>query len=220
MPPKTKSSGYIFILYNGCIKVGFVRTGYLEDGDIETHLESFKEYYGNKVKGRYVKSTTPKEHFEALHETFKEFSEGKCVYKVNTTNLVNGLRDVSGSKTCKTWNVYPGSEDDGGDAEGKEVETDQIKTTKPKASVKVEDDVDDVDDAEEAEEPAKPAPKKVAPKTKVAKVEVDTEKEETKPAKPAPKKATPKAKPTPVEEEEEEEEEKPAPKAKKVVAKK
>jgi len=209
MPPKTKSSGYVFILYNGCIKVGFARAGYLEDGEIESHLESFKEHYGNKVKGRYVKSTTPKEHFEALHEKFTEFSEGECVYKVNTTNLVNGLRDVSGSKTCKTWNVYPGSEEE---AEGeKETEQEQPKT-KAKTTSKVEED----DEAED-EEPVKIVPKKVtkAKTTKSEETEEETPKTTTK-------KAVSKAKVVKVEEEEveEEEEEKPASKSKKVVAKK
>jgi hypothetical protein len=112
MPPKTKqSSGYVFILYGGIIKLGFARIGFIEDGDIETHLELFKDHYGNNLKGRYVKSSSPKEHFETLQEKFKEFTEGKYVYKIFVTNLVNSLRDVSGVKTCKTWNVYPGSEE-------------------------------------------------------------------------------------------------------------
>jgi hypothetical protein len=212
MPPKTKSSGYVFILYNGCIKVGFARTGYLEDGEIETHLETFKEHYGNKVKGRYVKSTTPKEHFEALNEKFTEFSEGECVYKVNTTNLVNGLRDVSGVKIVKTWNVYPGSEEEeaDGDASGKETEQEQ-KTTKGKTSTKEVE----VDEENEDQEPTKPVTKKVASKAKTT---------DEEPPKAAPKKVQPKAKAVKeevAEEEEEEAEEKPAPKVtKKAVAKK
>lgn len=218
MPAKTKTSGYVFILYNGCMKLGTARSGYLEDGDIETHLETFKEHYGNKVKGRYVKSSTPKEHFDALHQKFNEFAEGECVYKVNTTNLVNGLREVTGSKTSKTWNVYPGSEEEAdADASGKETEQEQPKTTKGKVSAKVEAKEDEADEEDE-EEPSKPA-KKTVSKAKSTKSE-DAEEETPKTAT---KKAVPKAKVVKVEVEEEEEadeEEKPAPKPKKVVAKK
>lgn len=216
MPAKVKSSGYVFILYNGCIKLGTARAGYLEDGDIESHLESFKEHYGNKVKGRYVKSSTPKEHFDALHQKFNEFAEGECVYKVNTTNLVNGLREVTSSKTSKTWNVYPGSEEEAdADASGKETEQEQSKTTKGKASAKVDEE------DEENEEPSKPLTKKVASKTKSTKLEEAEEEPKT-----VTKKIVSKAKAKVVEEAEEdaedaeEAEEKPAPKSKKVVAKK
>jgi len=222
MPPKTKSSGYVFILYNGCIKVGFAVTGYLEDGDIETHLETFKEHYGNKLKGRYVKSATPKEHYDNLNEKFNEFAEGGCVYKVNTTNMVNGLRDVSGASSVKTWNVYSGSEEDAdGDASGKETEPEQKTTKKPASKKQVAEVAEEEED--EPEPPKKQVPSKKPASKKQVVEEVEEEEDEPEPPKKqVPPKKTASKKQVVEEVEEEEEEEKPVQKApaKKQVAKK
>ena len=205
MPAKSaKTSGYLYMFYGGIIKLGNIYAGYIEDGDIEEHLETYKQFYGNKVKGRYVKSSAPKDHFDSLTEKFNEFSEGDNVFKVNTTNFVNGLREVSGSKTSKTWNVYPGTEEEGeekNEVEEKEEEKPKKEATKKKATAKkveeeVEEDAEEEAEEEEEEKPKK-APSKKAPAKKATAKKVEEEdkeeeeveeEEEKKPAKKAPAK--------------------------------
>jgi len=211
-----KSTGFIYLLYGGCMKLGFVRTGSIPNGDIEEHLESFKEHYSKAVKGRYVKTQTPDEHLVAFHEALHdhEFSEG--IYEINVTQAVAALREATDVKKVSTWNVFTEEHDDheeGEQAHGSENEQETSSAKKPaskksapaptKKSAKVEvEEVEEEEDGEqeeageeeveeeeeeEEEEVVEVKPKKAsAPK----KTESKPAKEEAKPApKPAAKAA-------------------------------
>lgn len=222
MPKASTSTGYIFILYGGYfIKTGHLRTGFFTGGKIEEQLESFKEHYGNSVKGRWTKSSTPEDHFNALHEVLKEHSDGKGIYDTNVSQAVTALRDVTGATQIKTWNVYSGTNDEEEKGQNSDDVEEKKSTKKTKKAVKVEtdeeaedeaeddaeddaendaeDDAEDDDEDDAEEKPAKKTttkktnltPVKKTPAKKATKKDEKDEKDDVEESKPA-KKAAPK----------------------------
>jgi hypothetical protein len=156
---KSKSTGYLYLVYGGCMKLGWSRLDFLAEGDIEEHLEEFKEHYSSTVKGRYVKSQTPEQHYDEMCESLKDFHASGHLYEINVTQAVAALKEATGSEQAKTWNVND-TKIDGADDEKQTVsksqstkETSESKAkTQPAKQVKKATKVEVEEEEEEEEE--------------------------------------------------------------------
>jgi len=223
---------YAFVLYGGVIKAGYT---YVEtsaqhpeaEQDGEILFDSYKKYFGNDLKGRYVKCQKPLEEItnniaEALSE--HKYEESENLYKYNSSDVVTVFKEVTGAKQCSTMGVYQTTEEPKEKPAKKVVESAPEKAAGKTPAKQTKNQVEEEEGEEEQEIQAKPAPKKAAGKTPAKQTKNQVEEEEGEEeqeiqAKPAPKKAAGKtpAKQTKnqVEEEGEEEREiqaKPAPK--------
>jgi len=100
-----QNNEYVYLLYGGCMKLGYIRFGSTTD-DIDTHLEQFKEHYGDEVKARFVKVTESATHLDSILQKHHENAYHGYIFEINVTQGVTALRDATGAKNIKTWNVY------------------------------------------------------------------------------------------------------------------
>ena len=215
---------YAFVLYNGfitrgCTFVTVSSTHPESEVDGEIIFDSYKQYYSDDVKGRYVKSV------KSIDEIVQELSEKleNVVYtkdsiflcRSNVTDVVKVLKEVTGAKQCSTMGVYATDDQETEEKAttakkvspktakaDEEVEDEESKTKKvaPKKIVaKKTKDVEQEEEQVEEDKPAKKVIAKPAAKPKVvAKPKVETEDEEGEQeieAKPAPKKTVAKSAP-------------------------
>jgi len=206
---------YAFVLYNGfitrgCTFVTVSSTHPESEVDGEIVFDSYKQYYSDDVKGRYVKSV------KSIDEIVQELSEKleNVVYtkdsiflcRSNVTDVVKVLKEVTGAKQCSTMGVYATDEQETEEKAtakkvspktakaDEEVEDEESKTKKVAPKKIVSKKTKDVEQEEEQVEEDKPAKKVIAKaptKPKVVtkpKVESEEEGEQEIEAKPAPKK--------------------------------
>lgn len=204
---------YAFVLYGGVIKAGYT---YVEtsaqhpeaEQDGEILFDSYKKYFGNDLKGRYVKCQKPLEEItnsiaEALSE--HKYEESENLYKYNASDVVKVFKEVTGAKQCSTMGVYETTEEPEEKPAKKVVESAPKKAAGKTPAKQTKNQVEEEGEGEEEQEiQAKPAPKKAAGKTPAkqtknqVQVEEEGEEEQEIQAKPAPKKPAGKtpAKPT------------------------
>ena len=195
---------YAFVLYNGFITRGCTYVKVTSAHPEADEFETYKQYYSDDVKGRYVKCQKSIDDIvEGLTEklanvVFTEEEEKTFLCKSNVTDVVKVLKEVTGAKQCSTMGVF----------ETTEQETEEAKPAPKVVTKKVATKKQEVVEEEEEEEEQEIKPtvnkKPAAKATVVAKTAT----------KPVAKKPAAKA----VEEEEEEEPEVEV-KPKKVVAK-
>ena len=136
---------YAFVLYGGVIKAGYT---YVEtsaqhpeaEQDGENLFDSYKKYFGNDLKGRYVKCQKPLEEItngiaDALSE--HKYEESENLYKYNASDVVKVFKEVTGAKQCSTMGVYETTEEP------------EVKPT-PAKKVAAKKAVSNTEDAEEA----------------------------------------------------------------------
>lgn len=195
---------YAFVLYNGFITRGctFVTVSSTHpetEVDGEIVFDSYKQYYSDDVKGRYVKSVKSiDEIVEGLSEKLENVVYTKdsiFLCRSNVTDVVKVLKEVTGAKQCSTMGVYGTDEQETEEKSttkkvlpktakaDEEVEDEESKTKKvaPKKTVPKKTTTKDVEQEEEQVEQDKPV-KKVAAKSvakpKPSKPKVETEDEE------------------------------------------
>jgi hypothetical protein len=163
---------YAFVLYGGVIKAGYT---YVEtsaqhpeaEQDGEILFDSYKKYFGNDLKGRYVKCQKPLEEItnsiaEALSE--HKYEESENLYKYNASDVVKVFKEVTGAKQCSTMGVYETTEEPEEKPAKKVVESAPKKAAGKTPAKQTKNQVEE-EGEEEQEIQAKPAPKKPAGKT-------------------------------------------------------
>jgi hypothetical protein len=205
---------YAYVLYGGIIKAGhtYVDTSSQHpeaEQDGESLFDSYKKYFGNDLKGRYVKCQKSLDEIsEGINEALvdSKYEDSDYIYKKNVSDVVATLKEVTGAKQASTMGVYETAEAEEPKVEaktpaakkvvakkavteeqeeGEEVKV--VKTAKAKVATKAkpkQEEVEEEQEEEEAKVVAKPATKKAAskPATKPASkkaVQVEEGEEET-----------------------------------------
>ena len=140
---KTKSGSLGFVYGGKCLKQGWLRF-FVADSDVKDAFEGFKQHYGPYIKGRYVECENAPDSYKRLQTKLKSENVPSfgdlCELAVATGSSF--MKEVTGCKKAKLWNVVSGPvDDDGGDGDG-------------------DADADDAEEKTETKEPAKKTAKK------------------------------------------------------------
>ena len=166
---KVKVAPYYCFALNG----GIIKTGYCLIGHGFTHpeseLEKYKLYYGNDLKGYYIKTKiSPDIIGKKFTEKFKKTQITDIITKTFITETKKIIKEIAEGSKFTTMNVFAKKEGDTEDAE----------------------DGDDADDADDAEESEAEEEEEIVVKTKKStKENKKVEKAEKKTEKKADKKA-------------------------------
>jgi hypothetical protein len=180
MPPKkaqpvVSTSGFLYCMYSGLLKQTAARVGSTSTDPTVDELPQFKEYYGAQVKGRYVKSKNVQADFAALKTKLEDkLYSGSLYHDINISELVLFMKEVTGSKTCSTYNVQaekPEEEEASAEAEAKEAGADE--------NADLEEEIAIADPKPKTKPPTKKAPvKKPTVKEEIIEEEEAVEEEE------------------------------------------
>lgn len=191
MTSKGKSKhGYVYALYGGCMKLGFVRYGATDNEDPEDEFEKFKDVYGLDIKARYIKVVgLSTDAFKKLIDHLKTVDgihNYGNIYELNIKRAVTEMKTVCNVKKAHTWGLDNNDDDDEDDAAAtsneptkastqKKADDKQVKKTVVKGSAAKEIDTeepedDEDEDAEDAEDDTHAKTTKNTKSVKVASV--------------------------------------------------
>jgi hypothetical protein len=138
-------------------------------------FEAFKEYFGCDLKGRYVKCQMSLDELaqgvaDALINV-KYSEDSDYLYKLNVTEVVKTLKEVTGAKQCSTMGVYEHTPAVVQEEEETEDSKPVPKSAPKKAPVKKttgksvkeeQEEQEEQEEEEQEEEPVKPVAKSAA----------------------------------------------------------
>ncbi len=160
---------YAYAFYGGIIKSGISVVKVTHDHP-ELDYDKFKLFYGDGLKGRWVKCARPIETVQALvNEKLTQYKITDMLYRLDTVEISKILKEATDASKCSTIGVYNTKKEDGDESDDDKNEKKETKKAK-----------DESDDDEEETKPKKET--KAKKETKKAKEESDDE-EETKPKK-------------------------------------
>ncbi len=204
MPKDTKSkktTNYYGCVYGGVMKQGYVYF-FQTTEDPDEYFAQFKDYYGNKVRGRFVKASDDEDYLEKIADKLSDHQVHGKLYEVSVDTASKTLKELTGAKKASLLGDDETHAEEGAKSEAEE-------TTKESKKVKVPAK------ASKKEEPEEPETKKSAKSNKAKKVESDDEDEEVDTKKSAKSKKAKKVEsdeePSEAESEEESEDEEEAP---------
>jgi hypothetical protein len=163
---------YAFALYGGVMTKGYTWVSFTDKHPEVDVFDGFKLYYGNDLKGAYIKCQKPldglKEEVLKELEQYKYSDDNEHLHKRNITEVKKVFKQVSGAKSAHVLGDSGKSQEDEQEGEEQEEKVVQPKTKPaPKTTTKkvVEVEVEE----EEAEEEEQQVQVKVKGKTVPAK---------------------------------------------------
>ncbi len=145
--------------YYGCVYGGVMKQGYVyffsTTEDPEDYFNQFKDYYGNKVRGRFVKAADDEDYLEKVQDKLSEHQVFEKLYEVSVDTASKTLKELTGAKKTSLLGEDESNQDD--------EKTAKTETDKKSKSKKASQDDDDDDDEVES--------KKVKVSSKSKKVE-------------------------------------------------
>lgn len=148
--------------YYGCVYGGIMKQGYVSffstTEDPEEHFSQFKNWYGSKVRGRYVKTSDEDDCLEKLGDKLKDHNVHGQIYEVSVDTASKTLKELTGAKKTSLLgeDEVQHDEEKGGKSEDEEksskVKSSSKKVTSSKSSKKSKaSDSDDESDEEKEE---------------------------------------------------------------------
>jgi len=130
---------YVYALYGGCMKQGFVRYGATDNESPEDEFEKFKDVYGRDVKARYIKvsgqSTDALKRVINHLQTRDGIHDHGLLYELNISRAVTEMKTACNVKKAHTWGLDENHEDDNPDDETPVTVHVEDKTKKAAAEV-------------------------------------------------------------------------------------
>ena len=139
MSSKTKSKKSSTTHYYGCVYGGIMKQGYVSffstTEDPEEHFVQFKDWYGSKVRGRFVKASDEDDYLEKLEEKLNDHHVHGKIYEVSVDTASKTLKELTGAKkTSLLGEDETHHDEDKGAKSEAEHDEDEKKATKVKAS--------------------------------------------------------------------------------------
>ena len=99
MSSKSKSKKSSTTHYYGCIYGGIMKQGYVSffstTDDPEEHFVQYKDWYGNKVRGRYVKASDDEDYLEKVEEKLTEQHVYNKIYEISIDTAAKTLKELT-----------------------------------------------------------------------------------------------------------------------------
>ncbi len=172
MPKDTKTkktTNYYGCVYGGVMKQGYVYF-FQTTEDPDEYFAQFKDYYGSKVRGRFVKVSDDEEYMEKIQDKLSEQQVHGKLYEVSVDTASKTLKELTGAKKASLLgDDETQAADDGAKSEAEDT---PAKETKESKKVKVQAKPSKKEEAEESEK------KSAKSKKQTKKVESESEDEE------------------------------------------
>ena len=173
MSSKSKSTKKSTVHYYGCVYGGVMKQGYVyffkTTDDPDEYFSQFQSYYGNKVRGRFVKASDEEDYLEKVQEKLSDHQVHGTLYEVSVDTASKTLKELTGAKkTSLLGEDEHAAEDKGAKSEAEDEAPKEDKKVKVKASKKEETVVEE----------AKPAKAKAVSSKKAKAVESEAEESE------------------------------------------
>lgn len=97
-----KNEGYVGILYDGRLKMRTVKLFWCESNVEDVYNHYRDEYYGKDVICKYLKCEYPDKVFNGVDMDLREHVDGKNLYVVNQSTIIDTLKKISNVKTIET----------------------------------------------------------------------------------------------------------------------
>ncbi len=199
MSSKTKSKKSSTTNYYGCVYGGIMKQGYVcffsTTEDPEEYFTQFKDWYGSKVRGRFVKTSEEEDYLEKVEDKLKDHHIFGKIYEVSVDTASKTLKELTGAKKTSLLGEDESThdEDKGAKSEAEHDEDEKKVKAKPtKASKKEEEPV--VEKSTSKKEDKKEDKKVVAKSSKKAKT-VESEDESSDDEQPSEAESEPEEKP-------------------------
>lgn len=102
MSSKSKSKKNSTTHYYGCVYGGIMKQGYVSffstTEDPEEYFVQYKDWYGHKVRGRYVKASDEEDYLEKVEEKLNEQHVYNKIYEVSVDTASKTLKELTGAK--------------------------------------------------------------------------------------------------------------------------
>lgn len=197
MSKKVEKSGFVCLVYGGCMKQNFVRY-FATDDTPEEEFEKYKEHYGSDIRGRYVKVTGSSQ--DCLNKLKTELGKRNVdnsfgnIFEIHPAPGVKVMKEITGAKKASMW----GNDQEGSDEEQQKDKTEEKPkpATQKKVVVKSKKEPEEIENSEEPsdaedqqdEEPAKKSESK--PRSEPKKTAKETTKKPDSSSRSEPKKET------------------------------
>lgn len=136
MSNKTKSKKNSTTHYYGCVYGGIMKQGFVSffstTEDPEEHFVQYKDWYGHKVRGRYVKVSDEEDYLEKLEEKLNEQHVYNKIYEVSVDTASKTLKELTGSKKTSLLGEEDGNKNNADNDDGEKKI--KVKTSKSKKS--------------------------------------------------------------------------------------
>jgi hypothetical protein len=145
MSSKTKSKKSSTTHYYGCVYGGIMKQGYVcffsTTEDPEEYFLQFKDWYGSKVRGRFVKASDEEDYLEKLEEKLEDHNVHGKIYEVSVDTASKTLKELTGAKKTSLLGEDESHHDEDKGAKSEvEHDEDEKKATKVKASKSKKDE--------------------------------------------------------------------------------
>ncbi|AYV78554.1 MAG: hypothetical protein Edafosvirus18_3 [Edafosvirus sp.] len=156
MPKDKKNVAHLCMIYGGLMKHSHTRV-FQTDKDPAEFMMEYTSHYGDGIKGRFVKTSEPEDHFNALTKKMKGtlVPESDHVYACKANTLTKMMKEIAGASTAHKWKANKGGKDDSEDEEdeedndkGKKKDAKADKASNKKGKAKDEDEDEDEDKEE------------------------------------------------------------------------
>jgi hypothetical protein len=159
MSSKSKSTKKSSVQYYGCVYGGVMKQGYVyffkTTDDPDEYFSQFQSYYGNKVRGRYVKVADEEDYLEKLEEKLSDHKVHGSLYEVSVDTASKTLKELTGAKKTSLL-----GEDDHAEEKAAKTEADDEGTTEKKVKAKSKKEETPKETQKEEAKPAKASSKK------------------------------------------------------------
>lgn len=200
MSSKSKSTKKSSVQYYGCVYGGVMKQGYVyffkTTDDPDEYFAQFQSYYGNKVRGRFVKVADEEDYLEKLEEKLSDHQVHGSLYEVSVDTASKTLKELTGAKKTSLLGEDEHVEEKGAKSEAEEEapkEEKKVKAkskkeeAKPKASSKkskaVESEAEDSEDEQPSEAESEPESEEEVKETKKPAKAVKESSDKSKPKK-------------------------------------
>ena len=205
MSSKSKSTKKSSVQYYGCVYGGVMKQGYVyffkTTDDPDEYFAQFQSYYGNKVRGRFVKVADEEDYLEKLEEKLSDHQVHGSLYEVSVDTASKTLKELTGAKKTSLLGEDEHVEEKGAKSEAEEEapkEEKKVKAkskkeetpkeeAKPKASSKkskaVESEAEDSEDEQPSEAESEPESEEEVKETKKPAKAAKESSEKSKPKK-------------------------------------
>jgi hypothetical protein len=162
---KPKTNEFVGFVYGGIMKSGHLRF-FHTNSTVEDTFNSFKEHYGDDIRGRYAKTVNGKESFDKLVglETLKDKRNGSHnLFEMVVSNGSSQLKETTGQS--KVWTLGRPEKEATAEA-GAEAEAETTNDAAPAAAESAPEEAAAETEAPAKKPVAKKAPAKKAPASK------------------------------------------------------
>ncbi len=129
--------------YYGCVYGGVMKQGYVyffsTSEEPEDYFSQYKDYYGSKVRGRFVKSTSEEDYLEKVQEKLEDHQVHGKLYEVSVDTASKTLKEITGTKKTSLLGEDESHEDKGAKSEAEEEEK-KVKVKSKSSKSKKDDD--------------------------------------------------------------------------------